>query len=65
MNKCFFPLSAAVLCTNCENVSNSGNDHCEACGSPGIGLLPLARILNAEPWQPEKGEKPLWKVRGA
>src|SRR5437764_5900903 len=37
------PLQKAVLCTNCEVVSESRNGHCVACGSP--SLLCLARVL--------------------
>ena len=38
------PLQQAVLCANCEVVSDSKNGHCIVCGSP--SLLNLARILD-------------------
>ncbi len=38
------PLQQAVLCANCEVVSDSKNGHCIVCGSP--SLLSLARVLN-------------------
>jgi hypothetical protein len=37
------PLLDAVLCADCEIISNSRGDHCEVCGSR--SLLSLARIL--------------------
>lgn len=39
-----FPLQRAVLCVNCENVSNVHSDYCPACGSP--SLLNLAVALD-------------------
>lgn len=38
------PLEQAVLCANCDVVSDSKNGHCMVCGSP--SLLNLARVLN-------------------
>ncbi|MGE5204466.1 MAG: hypothetical protein ACM3PW_02555 [Chlamydiota bacterium] len=38
------PLQQAVLCANCEVVSDSKNGHCIVCGSP--SLLNLARVLS-------------------
>jgi hypothetical protein len=37
------PLLEAVLCANCEIISNSAGDRCEICGSP--SLLSLGRVL--------------------
>jgi len=37
------PLQQAVLCANCEVVSDSKNGCCVVCGSP--SLLNLARVL--------------------
>lgn len=39
-------LSAAVLCQDCETVSNTPHPYCPACGSQ--SLLQLARVLNRE-----------------
>jgi len=36
-------LQEAVLCADCEVISNSGGDNCEVCGSR--SLLSLGRIL--------------------
>jgi hypothetical protein len=38
------PLQQAVLCANCEVVSDSKNGHCIVCGSP--SLVNLARVLD-------------------
>lgn len=38
------PLQQAVLCANCEVISDSRNGHCIVCGSP--SLLNLARVLD-------------------
>lgn len=38
------PLQHAVLCANCEVVSDSKNGHCIVCGSP--SLLSLSRVLD-------------------
>lgn len=38
------PLPQAVLCANCEVISDSRNGHCVVCGSP--SLLNLARVLD-------------------
>ena len=37
------PLVEAVLCADCEIISNSAGDKCEICGSP--SLLSLGRVL--------------------
>lgn len=37
------PLLEAVLCADCEIISNSGGDSCEVCGSR--SLLSLGRVL--------------------
>ena len=37
-------LNRAVLCVNCEYVSDATGENCPRCGSP--SLLSLARILN-------------------
>jgi len=37
------PLPEAVLCADCEIISNSAGERCEICGSP--SLLSLGRIL--------------------
>ena len=37
------PLLEAVLCADCEIISNSAGDRCEICGSP--SLLSLGRVL--------------------
>lgn len=37
------PLLEAVLCADCEIISNSGGENCEVCGSR--SLLSLGRIL--------------------
>ena len=37
------PLRQAVLCPNCDCISDSPHDNCLICGSP--SLLPLARVL--------------------
>ena len=37
------PLLEAVLCADCEIISNSVGDRCEICGSP--SLLCLGRVL--------------------
>ena len=37
------PLQEAVLCADCEIISNSGGEACEVCGSR--SLLSLGRIL--------------------
>jgi hypothetical protein len=42
--KNLIPLQQAVLCANCEVVSDSKNGHCIVCGSP--SLLNLARVLD-------------------
>jgi hypothetical protein len=44
------PLQQAVLCANCEVVSESKNGHCVVCGSP--SLVNLARVLDG----PNRGE---------
>jgi hypothetical protein len=37
------PLLEAVLCADCDIISNSGGENCEVCGSR--SLLSLGRIL--------------------
>jgi hypothetical protein len=37
------PLMEAVLCADCELISNSGGERCEICGSR--SLLSLGRVL--------------------
>ena len=37
------PLLEAVLCADCEIISNSGGESCEICGSR--SLLSLGRVL--------------------
>ena len=39
------PLQRAVLCANCEMVSEGRNGHCIVCGS--ASLLSLARVLGS------------------
>ena len=38
-------LQQAVLCVNCDVISDSRNNNCIVCGSR--SLLPLARVLNS------------------
>ncbi len=38
------PLHHAVLCANCDVISESRNGHCLACGSP--SLISLSRVLS-------------------
>ena len=38
-------LQQAVLCVNCDVISDSRNNHCMVCGSN--SLLPLARVLDS------------------
>jgi hypothetical protein len=45
------PLQNAVLCANCEVVSDSRNGHCIVCGSP--SLMNLSRVLSGS----EEGDK--------
>src|SRR3954463_5210753 len=41
---CVIPLRSAVLCVNCENVTDSSGEKCKACsGGP---LLSLGKVLN-------------------
>ena len=47
------PLQSAVVCLNCEAVSDTPLDTCPACG--GRGLLNLAAVLNRET-EPEMEE---------
>lgn len=56
------PLQQAVLCANCEVVSDSRNGHCIVCGSP--SLLNLARVLDGRGRSPEKRVRTL-KARAA
>jgi len=39
------PLQHAVLCPNCEVISDSRNGQCVVCGSP--SLINLARVLGS------------------
>lgn len=39
-------LAAAVLCEDCQTVSNTPYPYCPACGSQ--SLLQLARVLNRD-----------------
>lgn len=55
------PLQQAVLCANCEVISDSRNGHCIVCGSP--SLLNLARVLNGPNHQAEKAWVGSRKVR--
>lgn len=54
------PLQKAVLCANCEVISDSRNGHCIVCGSP--SLLNLARVLDAPS---RKGERAWARARRA
>ncbi|HLK33416.1 MAG TPA: hypothetical protein VKT29_10015 [Terriglobales bacterium] len=47
------PLQQAVLCANCEVISDSKNGHCIVCGSP--SLISLARVLDGSTRHAEKG----------
>lgn len=40
-------LKHAVLCANCDVISESRNGHCIACGSP--SLINLSRVLGHAP----------------
>ena len=40
------PLLEAVLCADCEIISNSGGERCEICGSR--SLLSLGRVLGGK-----------------
>jgi hypothetical protein len=51
------PLSRAVLCTNCERVSNSRNFRCDVCGSGAV--LALQTILDHEDPTPPEPSSPL------
>ncbi len=57
------PLQQAVLCANCEVVSDSKNGHCIVCGSP--SLLNLARVLDGSNQTAEKAWMRPRKVRAA
>jgi hypothetical protein len=46
------PLQQAVLCANCEVVSDSKNGRCVVCGSP--SLLNLARVLDGSNHRAER-----------
>ncbi len=39
-------LDRAVLCVDCEHISEAAGERCPRCGSP--SLLGLARVLNRE-----------------
>jgi hypothetical protein len=40
------PLQNAVLCANCDVITESRNGHCVACGSP--SLMSLSRVLGRQ-----------------
>jgi hypothetical protein len=40
------PLASAVLCQDCNTISNTPRPYCPACGSQ--SLLLLARVLNRQ-----------------
>lgn len=46
MDLILLPLNRAVLCPNCETLTNSQSARCAACGS--LGLMSLARVLDRE-----------------
>ncbi len=48
------PLQKAVLCANCEVISDSKNGHCIVCGSP--SLLSLAQVLD----RPNRKAERVW-----
>lgn len=48
------PLQNAVLCANCEVVSDSRNGHCMVCGSP--SLMNLSRVLSGSEESDKKHE---------
>lgn len=43
-NLTLLPLRSAVLCVNCDWISNARGSYCPACGSP--SLMTLSTILN-------------------
>jgi hypothetical protein len=57
------PLQQAVLCANCDVVSDSKNGHCIVCGSP--SLLNLARVLDGSNRTAERGWMRSRKIRAA
>jgi hypothetical protein len=52
------PLRFAVLCANCDVISESRNGHCLACGSP--SLISLSRVLGHK----RGGEKDVVRRQG-
>jgi len=45
------PLSVAILCLDCSNITRRDNSHCRSCGSESV--LELSKILNRkEPTTP-------------
>jgi hypothetical protein len=54
-------LERAVLCENCEEVSNSAGRRCGSCGSD--KLLKLASLLRG-PWQPGPASPSVVFMRG-
>lgn len=42
------PLALAMLCENCQTISDSRTDTCPLCKSVGC-LMSLARVLNPNP----------------
>ena len=58
------PLSRAMLCTNCERVSNSRQLRCGVCGSNIV--LALATVLGGEdPTPPEPTPSAAFAVKAA
>jgi hypothetical protein len=51
------PLSRAMLCTNCERVSNSRQLRCGVCGSDAV--LALATVLGREDPAPPEPTPPV------
>lgn len=57
------PLQQAVLCANCDVVSDSRNGRCVVCGSP--SLLNLARVLDGSNRAEERTRVRPRRVRAA
>lgn len=49
-------LQNAVLCANCDVISESRNGHCIACGSP--SLVSLSRVLG----RPRAAEREMFRL---
>ena len=45
------PLHLAMLCENCQTISNSSMQRCGVCGSQAV--LPLKSLLDPEPQPPK------------